>query len=185
MANYILDWCRWLAHEQHKFWYVTFHFTLPYLRYFFLLFLRLGIRYHRLFSNSLCSWVWLWTSYPPISTFPNTGTVDMYHHAQFIRTGNGTNPWPHTCSVAIHPRFIPKSNSKNWSSKIHGDSQAYRLICWVAHVCLSELKQKPTVPVIVLSPCALWLFTVTRMHASLCSISELGWGAKVWMRWCL
>jgi hypothetical protein len=113
---------------------------------------------HRSASNSLCSQEWPWSYLPtlPSRTPEWRACITM---PSLFSTGDGTYSLIHSQQALPLP-FMPSPSSKNWSSKILGDSQIYRLTWWTGHACLHESKQKPTVPVIVLSLCAPWLFTV-------------------------
>lgn len=160
--------------------YLPIHTALSYLKYFWL-FLRLGIIYHRPPSNWLCSRVWPWTSYPPISTFPNTGIVDVYHHAQFIRIGNGTHGPTHAQQLftRIYPQLkfqeLKLKDSRRFPSLQTNMQSGTCVSAWVK----TETDCSSHCPVPMCSLAVYWdpsaCVPLLRLRA--------WWGAKVWMRW--
>lgn len=139
------------------------------------------LMFSRLASNSLCSQEWPWT-YLPTSSLQNTGITGVHHHAPFIQYW-GRTPWPHTCSASTLPTLYPQPRFQELKLKAswrvpHLQANMLNGACmstWLK----TETNRASHCPVPV---CSLAVYCVVHM-CSLCSITELRWGAKVWMEW--
>lgn len=167
----------WKCHPSHP-----THLTLAYYFHGIYIF-ETGSHDHRLASDSLCSQGWPWT-YLPTSTLQNTGIIGGYHYAQFIQYWAWT-PWPQACSASILPTLYPQPKFQELKLKDSWrfpDLQANMLNrAWMSAWVNTETNHASHFPVPV---CSLAVYCVVHM-CSFCSVTELGWGAKVWMRWCL
>lgn len=119
-----------------------------------------------------------------LTSLQNTGIAGVHHHAQFIQYWAWT-PWPQTCSASILPTLYTQPKFQELKLK-----DSWRFPDLQANMpnraCMSAWVKTETncarhcpVPV-----CSLAVYCVVYM-CSLHSVTELGWGAKVWMRWCL